>query len=285
MTLLRLAGFSSVRVTSQWLPGSRPRRRETELATLRNVAAAAQLSGVRVYLSVYPPGSQDDTADPGGASAVRRLRDGARAAAAVDRRRDHRQRAEPQPLLAAAVQPGRHRRRRARVPGAARAHLRRDQGRRPDSPRLGWRARTSRRRPAGHGPRHALADRVPQGHGHRVPRERPDAADHGRARIPPVRRHLGQSPDTPHPKLDHDRPRRLRPADPDASRPRSTGLAAGRLAAPDPLRRVRRRVDDPAGQGESRTRVPSRRRRSRSTRPRRARTTPRRCSSRSASRT
>jgi len=57
MTLFRLAGFTSVRVTSQWLPGqSAPP--EAELQILRNVVAAAQLSGVRVYLSVYPPGSR-----------------------------------------------------------------------------------------------------------------------------------------------------------------------------------------------------------------------------------
>ena len=54
---MRLAGFSSVRVTSQWLPGQ-VAPPEAELAILRNVAAAAQLTGVRVYLSVYPPGSQ-----------------------------------------------------------------------------------------------------------------------------------------------------------------------------------------------------------------------------------
>lgn len=63
MTLLRLAGFTSVRVTSQWLPGqSAPP--ELELQILRNVAAAAQLSGVTVYLSVYPPGSRSTPLTP-----------------------------------------------------------------------------------------------------------------------------------------------------------------------------------------------------------------------------
>ncbi len=57
MTLLRLAGFSAVRVTSQWLPGQ-VEPPATELEILRNVAAAAELSGVRVYLAVYPPGSR-----------------------------------------------------------------------------------------------------------------------------------------------------------------------------------------------------------------------------------
>jgi len=57
MTLLRLAGFSSVRVTSQW-QGVEAAPSASELTILRNVAGAAQLSGVRVYLSVYPTGSR-----------------------------------------------------------------------------------------------------------------------------------------------------------------------------------------------------------------------------------
>jgi hypothetical protein len=63
MTLFRLAGFSSVRVTSQWLPGQ-VAPTETELAILRNVTAAAQLSGVKIYLSVYPPGSRSTPLTP-----------------------------------------------------------------------------------------------------------------------------------------------------------------------------------------------------------------------------
>jgi len=57
MTLLRLAGFSAVRVTSQW-QGTEATPSETELTVLRNVAGAAQLSAVRVYLSIYPTGSR-----------------------------------------------------------------------------------------------------------------------------------------------------------------------------------------------------------------------------------
>ena len=63
MTLLRLAGFSAIRVTSQWLPGQAAPP-ESELEILRNVAAAAQLSGVKVYLSVYPPGSRSTPLTP-----------------------------------------------------------------------------------------------------------------------------------------------------------------------------------------------------------------------------
>ena len=57
MTLLRLAGFTSVRVTSQW-QGTEAAPSEAELTVLRNVAGAAQLSAVRVYLSIYPTGSR-----------------------------------------------------------------------------------------------------------------------------------------------------------------------------------------------------------------------------------
>jgi hypothetical protein len=63
MTLLRLAGFTSAGITSQWLPGQ-VAPPETELQTLRNVAAAAQLSGVSVYLAVYPPGSRSTPLTP-----------------------------------------------------------------------------------------------------------------------------------------------------------------------------------------------------------------------------
>jgi hypothetical protein len=63
MTLFRLAGYSAIRVTSQWLPGQ-VAPPESELETLRNVAAAAQLTGVKLYLSVYPPGSRSTPLTP-----------------------------------------------------------------------------------------------------------------------------------------------------------------------------------------------------------------------------
>jgi hypothetical protein len=57
MAQLRLAGFTAVRVTSNWLPGlTAPTAHE--LTVLRNVEAAARLSGVKVYVSVYHPGSR-----------------------------------------------------------------------------------------------------------------------------------------------------------------------------------------------------------------------------------
>ena len=57
MSMLRLAGFRAVRVTSTWEPGlSAPT--EHEAAVLSNVAAAASVHGVRVFLSVYHAGSR-----------------------------------------------------------------------------------------------------------------------------------------------------------------------------------------------------------------------------------
>ncbi len=57
MGLLRLAGFRAARITSTWEPGlSAPT--EHEATVLANVAAAAALHGVRVYVSVYHAGSR-----------------------------------------------------------------------------------------------------------------------------------------------------------------------------------------------------------------------------------
>ena len=56
MNELRLAGLTAVRVTSNWKPGL-VAPTAGELAILRNIEAAARLSGVKVYVSVYSPGS------------------------------------------------------------------------------------------------------------------------------------------------------------------------------------------------------------------------------------
>lgn len=63
MTLLRLAGFRAVRITSNWLPGLTAPT-DSEALVLRNVAAAASLSGVEVYVSVYHPGSRTTPLTP-----------------------------------------------------------------------------------------------------------------------------------------------------------------------------------------------------------------------------
>ena len=72
MTLLRLAGFSSVRVTSQW-PGTEAAPSEAELTILRNVAGAAQLSARQGLPLGLSDGLERDAADARGAGAVRRL--------------------------------------------------------------------------------------------------------------------------------------------------------------------------------------------------------------------
>ena len=55
--ILRLAGFRAVRVTSFWQPGlAEPTPHESMV--LGNVATAAALHGVRVYISIYNEGSR-----------------------------------------------------------------------------------------------------------------------------------------------------------------------------------------------------------------------------------
>ena len=63
MTVFRLAGYTAIRVTSQWLPGQ-VAPPDSELGILRNVAVAAQLAGVKVYISVYPSGSRSTPLTP-----------------------------------------------------------------------------------------------------------------------------------------------------------------------------------------------------------------------------
>jgi hypothetical protein len=64
VALLRLAGFRAVRITSTWEPGlSAPT--EHEASVLANVAAAAAVHGVRVYVSVYHAGSRTTPLTPG----------------------------------------------------------------------------------------------------------------------------------------------------------------------------------------------------------------------------
>lgn len=60
--LARLAGFQALRITAQWTKGltSPP---PAELAQLKNVADAAGLAGIRLYLSVYPSGSSQTPLD------------------------------------------------------------------------------------------------------------------------------------------------------------------------------------------------------------------------------
>jgi hypothetical protein len=57
MAALRLSGYRAVRVTSYWRPGlAEPT--DDELRVLRNVGAAGEMSGVRVYVTVMHPTSK-----------------------------------------------------------------------------------------------------------------------------------------------------------------------------------------------------------------------------------
>jgi hypothetical protein len=56
MSLARLAGFNTIRVTSVWWPGNR-QLAGSDLDGLQNAAAAAQLNGIRLIVSVYPNAS------------------------------------------------------------------------------------------------------------------------------------------------------------------------------------------------------------------------------------
>jgi hypothetical protein len=56
MSLARLAGFNTIRMTSIWWPGNREVS-GPELEGLQNAAAAAGLNGIRLIITVYPNGS------------------------------------------------------------------------------------------------------------------------------------------------------------------------------------------------------------------------------------
>ena len=63
MGLLRLGGFRAVRITTTWQPGTTAPD-EHEASVLANVATAAAVHGVRVYVSVYHAGSRTTPLTP-----------------------------------------------------------------------------------------------------------------------------------------------------------------------------------------------------------------------------
>jgi hypothetical protein len=63
MGLLRLGGFRAVRITTTWQPGATAPD-EHEASVLANVATAAAVHGVRVYVSVYHAGSRTTPLTP-----------------------------------------------------------------------------------------------------------------------------------------------------------------------------------------------------------------------------
>ena len=132
-------------------------RRAPRAAERRSRREGRRRAGVRLGDA---RGLGHDAADGGGAAAARDLRRAGRESLPRLRRRDRRQRAEPEPVLDAAVRCGRQRRRGRRVRVAARHDLRRRQGRRPGRAGLGRCAGAAGRRQAGHGARHALPHRL-----------------------------------------------------------------------------------------------------------------------------
>ena len=173
----------------------------------------ARPTGIRPIVAVYPF-SGSDAADRRGADAVRLVRRVHPAGDPGRARRDRRQRAEPQSLLAAAVRAGRIRRGGARVPGAARGDVRRAEGGRRGRERDRRRARAPRAATsAGTARDDAFADDVHRGHGRRVPGERANAPVHGHVRaasVPGRTRAIRRR--SPHPNDDDDRARGLRQA-------------------------------------------------------------------------
>ena len=163
----------------------RPRHEATGLANVGRRGAARTASGSSSPSTTSARATTPLTDEERGDFAAYAAR--SCAATPTVRDIDRRQRAEPQPLLAAAV-----RRRRQRTPPrrptwAARAHVRRAEGRRAGrhaSGRLALAAR--RRRPDAGRDTHSPTTFI-QDLGAGVPGERPHAARHGRLRVPSVR--------------------------------------------------------------------------------------------------
>ena len=204
----------------------------------------------------------DDTADRRTADAVRDVHGLRRARRPVCEALHDRQRAEPEPLLAAAVRPRRGERRGAGIPPPPDRRLRRAESGRRRSAGARRRALAARQRQPGAFAPHALADEVHQGHGHRLPGERAHQAGHGRALDQPVRGQLERLPGRRPPPHDLDRYRGLRQAREAPRRGFRRHRAAG-IDAADLLRGVRRRVAPRPRRSARSTAARSRRRRSR----------------------
>jgi hypothetical protein len=63
MSLARLAGFNTIRMTSVWWPGA-TQLSDDELTGLGNAAEAARLNGIRLIVSVYPNGARTTPVTP-----------------------------------------------------------------------------------------------------------------------------------------------------------------------------------------------------------------------------
>ena len=192
---LQDAGFGAVGITSFWQPGLTAPTGE-ELAVLRTSPRGPARRGSSSASTTRAPSTTPLTTEARARVRLVRRRDRARRAG--DPRRDRRQRAEPQPLLAAAVRRGRERRRRAGLLRAALEVYDAAKEADADVPDLGRRAGAARDRPAGHGPRHPLADDVHPRPRRRLPRERPLTSRRSTASPSiPTRRARASPPDRP----------------------------------------------------------------------------------------
>ena len=127
LDLAAVAGLGTIRMTSIWSPGETVLRGD-ELIALRNASTAAQFDGVRLIVSIYP---RDRRTTPLNARARGEFAQYAASVARLVPGRQglhRRQRAEPEPVLDAAVRRRRPRPRGAVVRAAAREDLRRAQG-------------------------------------------------------------------------------------------------------------------------------------------------------------
>ena len=194
MTEFRLSGFRAVRSRPSGRPGlTKPS--DGELTVLRERRRRGRPERRSPVRDRHAPGLAHDAADGPGALGLRRLRRGDRARRTVDRARHHRQRAEPQPLLASAVRSRRGERRTRRLPGVARTHVRRPQGSVERGHRLRRSRLPARHRPSRRDSSHPLSDDVHPGHGSRVSCKRTHTTGDGRARDPRLRGQLERRSD------------------------------------------------------------------------------------------
>ena len=284
MGLLELAGFQARPRSRASGRRASPSRRRTRRWCWRTSMRRRRCTGSGSTSRSTAPAPATTPLTAGQRKRVRRLRGRDREGESRLPRRDRRQRAEPQPLLDAAVRARRQRRVGARVPAPARDDLRRAEGGGARGSRLGRRARAARRRQAEHRPRHDLPHALPPRARRRVPEERPGAAGHGRLLVPSLpaqlerprrRAALGSGPSRA------DRPGRARATarqGASTAPARSAGGCRSSTTSSGSSRRSRRR-------SASCTAASSRRRRGRCRRRRRRRRTGARSSSPTASRT
>ena len=147
LDLLKLAGLEAVRVTAIWDRGPASvceRSGRPEQPDGRR--EARRYRRVRVRLQLRQP---DDAADRPTTRRASPTTPPSSPAGSPTFRLHHRQRAEPEPLLAAAIQPGRLRRGRARLPLTARPHVLGAESGGPDDQVYGGATIPARHRPAG----------------------------------------------------------------------------------------------------------------------------------------